>query len=246
MGLSDRATSILIIVISIAVPALVTVLFYVSPPEFATNKDLTAEVAAGRFREDLFFRLNVVPLAVPPLSARREDIPALAAHFLELYSLDNDLPVPGLAPPALERLTAMEWRGNIRELRNMIERLAILSAGPVISAEDVEALASPLGPVPGSPGEAGVPAGARKTGPGAWSIPTLDEIQALGGLTGARREFERRCIELGLDRTAGNVSETARRLGVERSNLHKKMQALGLEAHPPRPGEPGATQEDPS
>ncbi len=196
----------------------------------ATNKDLVAEVEAGRFREDLYFRLNVIPLCVPPLRDRRGDIPILSEHFLQLYAFENDLPVKELAPGAMRLLERSSWRGNIRELRNVIERLAILSDGPRITEADVRALGSTAGPAPRG-GARG-----RERAAEAWPIPSLEGIRAAGGLVEARRVFERRCIEMGLDESGGNVSRAARRLGIERSNLHKKMQAYGLEARPARPG----------
>ncbi|MBI5710659.1 MAG: sigma-54-dependent Fis family transcriptional regulator [Candidatus Eisenbacteria bacterium] len=208
----------------------------------ATNKDLPAEVAAGRFREDLFFRLNVIPLAVPPLRERPEDIPKLANHFLQLYAAENDLPAKELSPGALGLIRELSWRGNVRELRNVIERLAILSDGPVIREDDLRVLApvsaAALPPGPSAPGPAEEPA---REG---WPMPSLDEIRAAGGLVHARREFERRCITACLDRTGGNVSQAASWLMIERSNLHKKMQAYGLEARPPRPGSEADSKEE--
>ncbi len=202
----------------------------------ATNKTLPAEVAAGRFREDLFFRLHVIPLHVPPLRERAEDVPALAEHFLRLYAADNELPPRRLSPEASALLRASPWRGNVRELRNAIERLAILSDGATIGEADVRAFAS----------FAGLPATAARADaePGAPFEPTLDHVRAAGGLVAARRDFERRCIELGLDATGGNVSQTAQLLQIERSNLHKKMQALGLEARPARPTRSRPDEED--
>jgi DNA-binding NtrC family response regulator len=216
----------------------------------ATNKTLLDEVAARRFREDLYFRLNVVPIHVPPLRDRREDIPFLCDHFLRLYAQENDLPRKTLAAEAVRALGRMPWRGNVRELRNVIERLAILSDGPEISfadlaSQDASVAAAPEGTAEGpaapgtetasaaAAGEPARPARARDRAP-ALPLPGLDGIRALGGLVAARRLFERRCIEACLDRTGGNVSEAARWLGIERSNLHKKMQAYGLEARPPR------------
>jgi len=195
----------------------------------ATNKDLAAEVKAGRFRADLFYRLNVVPLAVPPLRARTEDIEPLCRHFLALYAHENELPARTLAPQALARLRSRPWPGNIRELRNASARLAILGDGQEIRADDVERL------VPrGEDAPAGGPAMATS------GAPTPEEIQRLGGLNEARRRFEIQCIEACLDRTGGRVTRAAQLLAMERSNLHKKMQSLGLEARPPRPGaDPG-------
>ncbi|MFH1144264.1 MAG: sigma-54 dependent transcriptional regulator [Candidatus Eisenbacteria bacterium] len=190
----------------------------------ATNKKLPEEVRAGRFREDLFFRLNVVPLEIPPLRERREDIAMLAEHFLQLFADENDLPRKALAPGALQQLERRAWRGNIRELQNLIERLAILSDGASIGEADVRRL-DPRGATV-SPGRV---ADWRNV------IPAPEEIRAAGGLVEARRDFERRCIRACLERTHGNVSQAARWLRIERSNLHKKIQAHGLESDPGRP-----------
>ncbi|MCK4414763.1 MAG: sigma-54-dependent Fis family transcriptional regulator [Candidatus Eisenbacteria sp.] len=196
----------------------------------ATNKDLQAEVAAGRFREDLFFRLHVVPLEVPPLAARREDIPRLAHHFLELYALENDLPRKSLAPETLALLETRAWPGNIRELQNLIERLAILGEGPTITADDVQRLD------PRPPRARAAPGRGTRESRAATDDPTPseaaltpEELRAAGGLVQARRDFERRCISACLERTGGNISQAAQWLGIERSNLHKKIQAYGLD-----------------
>jgi len=210
----------------------------------ATNKPLPAEVAAGRFREDLFFRLSVIPLEVPPLRERAADVPALAEHFLRLWCADNDLPTRRLTPEATAELSAMRWRGNVRELRNVIERLAILTEGPVIDAPAVRALASISALGRADATHAGVADAPPAGTPIAGAFATLDEVRAAGGLVAARREFEKRLITLGLDATGGNVSQTAQLLMIERSNLHKKMQSLGLEARPPRPGSAPANEED--
>jgi two-component system nitrogen regulation response regulator NtrX len=190
----------------------------------ATNRDPVAGVKSGRFREDLFYRLNVVPIVVPPLRERREDIPALCRHFLELYALENELPVKKLTPGALAQLTERSWRGNIRELRNVLERLAILGDGPDIDEQDVETLVPMTGANPLGEGSSA-----------SLTAITPEAIQEAGGLAGLRRLIEERCVTVCLDRTHGNVSQAARWLGLERTNLHKKMQALGLEARPPRP-----------
>jgi len=193
----------------------------------ATNKDLPQEVREGRFREDLFYRLNVVPVTVPPLRDRPDDIPLLANHFLQLYALENDLAPKKLNRSAVERLTRRSWRGNIRELRNIIERLAILSDGSTIGEADLLRIA----PEAGADDSTEITVDSRGAGS---TIPSPEEIQAHGGWVKFRREFERSCIESCLDRTGGNVSQAARLLGIERSNLHKKMQAYDLEARPPR------------
>ncbi|MBD3336535.1 MAG: response regulator [Candidatus Eisenbacteria bacterium] len=186
----------------------------------ATNKDLSQEAAGGTFREDLLFRLNVVPLHVPPLRERREDIPVLAQHFLEAYAAENGWPPRRFTPEAMRNLERRTWRGNIRELANVVERVAILSRENQIAEVDLERCA---------PG-----AGTGAEHDEAGLVPRLEAIRALGGLVAARREFERRCIQTCLEQTQGNISQAAQLLGIERSNLHKKIQALGLET---RPGE---------
>ena len=181
----------------------------------ATNKDLAAEAEAGRFREDLFFRLNVVPIHVPPLRERAADIPLLAEHFLAVYLDENGLPQRGFASTALDVLRGLPWQGNIRELGNAVERLAIMAAGEEIDPEDL-ALCGIGGaaPTPG-PGRGG----------SGWDLAA---VQAAGGLVAARQQFEKEQIGAALAETEGNVSAAARLLNIDRTNLHKKIQALGL------------------
>ncbi len=184
----------------------------------ATNRDLEADVREGRFREDLFFRLNVVPIVVPPLRERPEDVPVLATWFLERYLRENDLPPREFAPETLAVLAGLPWPGNVRELHNAVERLAIMTTGRRIEPDDLRRTGL-LEPV-------SVPA-ADGTGPDA---PAIDPaaVRSLGGLAEARRRFEAACIRRALDQTAGNVSAAARLLGIDRTNLHKKIQAYGL------------------
>jgi two-component system nitrogen regulation response regulator NtrX len=168
----------------------------------ATNKDLKSEIAAGRFREDLFFRLNVIPLRVPPLRERPEDIVALARHFVAHFSRQYGR-VKRLAPETLALLTAYDWPGNVRELKNLMERLVILSPGDEIGRGD-------LVQVLGTDGE---PAG------GLFHARSLRE---------GREQFERRLILLRLQETGGNVVRAAELLGLERSHLYRKMRAYGI------------------
>jgi two-component system nitrogen regulation response regulator NtrX len=169
----------------------------------ATSKNLVEEIERGAFREDLYDRLNVLNIAVPPLRARREDIPELAQHFLRLSSVENDLKPKRLSPRAVDFLTQLPWRGNVRELRNLMERLVVLVSKEVVSHRDVmEAL--------------------QMTGAGA---------PADGGplpLRQARSRFERQYILERLSANRGNLGETARDLGIERTNLYRKMKQLGL------------------
>jgi DNA-binding NtrC family response regulator len=170
----------------------------------ATNKDLQAEVQAGRFREDLFYRLNVVPIHAPPLRERREDVPELAARFLVEACDRNGRRPMRLAREAVLALQAHDWPGNVRELRNLVERLAILCDGPEISGDDVAAVLP----------------GARR--------PRADRFRAGASFHDLVEEAEREVILGALDAHTDNVSDTARALGLERSHLYKKMRALGI------------------
>ncbi|MBK8164498.1 MAG: sigma-54-dependent Fis family transcriptional regulator [bacterium] len=187
----------------------------------ATNKDLPAEVAAGRFREDLYFRLNVVPVHVPPLRDRPGDITLLAEHFLAAYLDENGLPQRRLDDGALLALQRLPWTGNIRELGNAVERLAILSAGATITADDL----ATCGVGEGIP--AARPAGGPARG-GALPGWDLAAVRRAGGLAAARQQFEKDLVEAALREADGNVSGAARLLGLDRTNLHKKIQAYGL------------------
>ena len=173
----------------------------------ATNKHVEEEIAAGRFREDLYYRLNVVPLAVPPLRERREDIPLLVAHFLDVLTRRDGVPPRGIEPAAVKCLTELDWPGNVRELRNTIERLLILASGPRITAADVDRLAGRR------PSEEGIGLG------GLLDIRTFEEFKLAAErafLLHKLREFD------------WNVSETARALDMPRSNLYKKIERHGL------------------
>ncbi|MDZ7344614.1 MAG: sigma-54 dependent transcriptional regulator [candidate division KSB1 bacterium] len=173
----------------------------------ATNKNLEQEVRRGRFREDLWFRLNVVPLYIPPLRTRKEDIPVLVRHFLEHYCHENGFRLKRMAPEALARLQHYDWPGNIRELRNTIERLVIMTPGDLITAADLPLslqLPPPVMKQPFQPGR------------------TLREL---------RDQVERDYILACLEATGGNITQAAQLLGIERSNLHKKLRALGIDRH---------------
>ncbi len=176
----------------------------------ATHRDLAALVAEGAFREDLYFRLAVVPIEVPPLRARREDIPVLVRHFIDQVCLDNGFSPKPIEDDALAALCAHDWPGNVRQLRNVVERMVILS-DDTIRLEDV--------PPEVRGAAAAVPAGAA---PAAWLAPELT-------LREARERAERAVILDRLERLDWNVSRTAESLGVERSHLHKKMRTLGIQ-----------------
>jgi len=172
----------------------------------ATNKNLEGEIAEGRFREDLYYRLDVVPLAVPALRERREDIPLLVAHFVALLSAREGMTPRAVAPDAVERLTSYDWPGNVRELRNTVERLLILATGNTITAADVDRL---VGQRP-----------AEQTSIGSLAdCATFEEF----------KDAAERSFLLGkLRENEWNVSETARILDMPRSNLYKKIERYGL------------------
>ncbi len=176
----------------------------------ATNKDLPREIAAGRFREDLYFRLNVLPLRVPPLRERLEDIPLLAAHFAEQFSRQYGR-VKRLAPDAIPALQTYRWPGNVRELKNMMERLVILVQGDEIRLGDL-------------------PEGKGRAAEGAQDL-----FRSYGSLREGREHFEKQFILVKLQEASGNVVRAAELLGLERSNLYRKMRAYGI-----RSGEPGS------
>jgi two-component system nitrogen regulation response regulator NtrX len=172
----------------------------------ATNKDLEAAVRAGAFREDLFFRLNVVPIRVPPLRERAEDIPLLVKHFLALYCEREDVPPVVVDPEVLERLAAHPWPGNVRELRNTLERMIILSDGVRLTAGDV--------PFEGVARGAPSPPHAELL-----EAPTFDEF---------KDRSERAYLRHQLERNGWNVQQTAKALAMQRSNLYKKIEKYGL------------------
>ncbi len=173
----------------------------------ATNKRLEEEIAAGRFREDLYYRLNVLPLAVPPLRQRREDIPLLVAHFVQQLSSQEGMAPRAIGDDAVARLAEREWPGNVRELRNTVERLLILATGSRVTAADVDRL---LGPRAGG-GEPGIGVLA--------ACKTFEEFKEVA---------ERAFLLAKLREHDWNVSETARLLDMPRSNLYKKIERYHL------------------
>jgi DNA-binding NtrC family response regulator len=171
----------------------------------ATNKNLPEAIKQGLFREDLYHRLNVIPIRVPPLRERTEDIPLLAVAFAEDICRQNGQPVKRFADETLRRLQTREWTGNVRELRNLVERLVIMTPGPVIEAEHLE---------PSLPG----------------SAPMTDNLVGAGGTF---QEFKERAeaafIRFQLARNGWNISRTAEVLDIQRSHLYNKMKKYGLE-----------------
>ena len=193
----------------------------------ATNRTLAPMIAAGTFREDLFYRLNVVPIELPPLRARREDIEALAQHFLMLAAEDG-LPRRQLSPEALRRLEQRSWRGNVRELRNVVYRLALMAREDVIDAASVADIIGEETPAPlatGPAADCGI-AGALH----AW----LGEENPAPGTIYRRAlaAFERPLIEHALGRTGGNQLRAAELLGINRNTLRKRISELELDATP--------------
>jgi two-component system, NtrC family, nitrogen regulation response regulator NtrX len=176
----------------------------------ATNRDLPAMIRAGTFREDLYFRLAVVPLHVAPLSERPQDIPLLVAHFAESLAHKRGRRPKAFEKEALEALAKRRWPGNVRELQNLVERVLLMSPGPGVRAVDLP------------PEDA--PAAGRNP-----SRPASDESPAHATLAEAREAFEKRYLSRVLAETKGNVSRAADRLGLDRTTLHRKMKALGLD-----------------
>jgi two-component system nitrogen regulation response regulator NtrX len=177
----------------------------------ATSRNLQDEIAAGRFREDLFYRLNVVPVRLPPLRERREDIPELVSHFLARFAAERRMQAPRISEEAMAALQAHDWPGNVRQLRNIIERTLILAPGDRVSCIEVDLLPPEI----------------------------LDNQSAMSGastgmaimgspLREARESFEREYLRIQIRRFSGNISRTASFIGMERSALHRKLKALGI------------------
>jgi two-component system nitrogen regulation response regulator NtrX len=177
----------------------------------ATSRSLQDEIVAGRFREDLYYRLNVVPVRLPALRERREDIPELVSHFLARYAAERRISAPLISEEAIAALQAHDWPGNVRQLRNIIERTLILAPGDRASCIEVDLLPPEI----------------------------LDNQNAMGGggtamaimgspLREARESFEREYLRIQIRRFSGNISRTASFIGMERSALHRKLKALGI------------------
>jgi two-component system nitrogen regulation response regulator NtrX len=171
----------------------------------ASNKDLEREIEKGTFREDLYYRLNVIPIEVPPLNERKQDIPLLVECFLKESSEEGHVGVKSITPRAMDHLMAYRWPGNVRELKNLIERLAIMTESDVIDEGDIPS-----------------------------SYKSEDGAAADGGffdtrsLKDAKKEFEKAYILQKLSENENNISQTADSIGIERSHLHKKIKSYGL------------------
>ncbi|HUO98525.1 MAG TPA: sigma-54 dependent transcriptional regulator [Rhizomicrobium sp.] len=176
----------------------------------STSRDLRAEIGAGRFREDLYHRLNVVPVRVPALSERRDDIPLLVQHFMKRLSATSGLPIREIGDDALAVLQAHGWPGNVRQLRNVVERLLILATDDAGQAISAELLPSDLG------------ANAQ------WGGAGRSDLVISLPLREAREIFERDYLVAQINRFGGNISRTAAFIGMERSALHRKLKSLGV------------------
>ncbi|WP_447977397.1 sigma-54-dependent transcriptional regulator [Candidatus Nitrospira bockiana] len=184
----------------------------------ASNKNLAQEIEKGNFRDDLFYRLNVLPIEVPPLRERRDDIPLLVRHFIQIHAEEQGLKVKEVAPEAMEVLKNYDWPGNIRELRNLIERLMIMVPGQVIDASHAALFMQPR------PSAAGVSA-AGGPAPSGMGLAAKN----YESLRDARNAFERDYITRKLREHNWNVSRTADDLQIERSHLHRKIKLLNIE-----------------
>ena len=175
----------------------------------STNRDLDTEIDAGRFRQELYHRLNVVPIAVPSLEDRREDIPMLAAHFIEACNKSQGLPVRPLSEDAVALMQTMVWPGNVRQLKNLVERVLILGEG--------------TGPIEARELPQDAPSGVEEEG-----RVVLSGTLATLPLREAREAFEREYLLTQINRFGGNISRTAAFVGMERSALHRKLKSLGV------------------
>src|SRR3982074_1955542 len=177
-----------------------------------TSRNIEAEIAAGKFREDLYHRLSVVPIRVPPLAERREDIPHLIEYFMEQISLGTGLPKRLIGEDAMAVLQSHDWPGNVRQLRNNVERLMILAGGDPEAVINADMLPQDVGSmVPSMPGGDG--------GEHLMGLPLRD----------AREVFEREYLVAQISQFGGNISRTAEFVGMERSALHRKLKALGID-----------------
>ncbi len=190
----------------------------------STTRDLRQEIAAGRFRQELYDRLNVVPIAVPSLEDRREDIPELTRHFIDMFHRTQGLPLRTLSLEAEAMLQTMQWPGNLRQLRNVIERVLILGdgTGPIEAKE-----------LPGQ--DSGSEGGGRLV---------LGGVMATLPLREAREVFEREYLLTQINRFGGNISRTAGFVGMERSALHRKLKSLGVVTSAKGHGRPGEDEDD--
>ncbi len=193
----------------------------------ATNRDLSQAVADGRFREDLFYRLNVFPIEAPALRERKDDIPALVDCFVRRFNIEEGKQVVGAASEALACLTAFDWPGNVRQLENAVYRAIVLADAPYLQPHDFPAISGIAAPPP----EALATGAAPATGAAAGDPPKDAPVRILDGRGHLRtlEEIERDLIQHAIEIYAGHMSEVARRLGIGRSTLYRKVKEQGLE-----------------
>jgi DNA-binding NtrC family response regulator len=214
----------------------------------ATNKDLAKLVAEGRFREDLYYRLNVFPIEAPPLRDRKEDIPALVARFIARFNAEEGRSVRGAAAETMEMLLAFDWPGNVRQLENAVFRAVVLCEGDLLTPDDLPQIAG-LRPRPPAPANDALPAQAPAPAndvaappPQSQALPVLSTPAFLAppatppvaifepnGHLRTLEAVERDLIQLAIDHYAGHMSEVARRLGIGRSTLYRKLREYGFE-----------------
>jgi DNA-binding NtrC family response regulator len=202
----------------------------------ATNRDLAERTREGQFREDLYYRLNVFPIFVPPLRQRREDVPALARHFVTRFAAEENKAVAGLTPEASDLIADFSWPGNVRQLENTIFRAVVLCDGDMLDVCDFPQIAAAMGveaharrtapvvsPLRATPSPLGVPA--RPASSSSFTVAATD----IAGHMRKLEEIETEMIRMAISRYDGHMSEVARRLGIGRSTLYRKLKELGLE-----------------
>ncbi len=175
----------------------------------STSRPLEREIAERRFREDLYYRLNVVPVTIPSLTDRRDDIPALADHFFARHASEQGIPPPGISPEAIAAMQSYDWPGNVRQLRNVVERTIILAPRERLGRIDADMLPSEI---------AGTRIGGDTNSSALMGVPLRE----------ARENFEREYLKVQIRRFSGNISKTASFIGMERSALHRKLKLLGM------------------
>jgi DNA-binding NtrC family response regulator len=203
----------------------------------ATNRDLAERTREGLFREDLYYRLNVFPIFVPPLRQRREDVPALARHFISRFAAEESKPVAGLTPEATDLIEKFEWPGNVRQLENTIFRAVVLCDGTTLDVCDFPQIAAAMGvetqtrrPVASAEAPLRAQPAMRPPAPAETSPYAMSATDAAGHMR-KLEDIEAEIIRMAISRYDGHMSEIARRLGIGRSTLYRKLKDFGLEEH---------------
>jgi DNA-binding NtrC family response regulator len=199
----------------------------------ATNRDLAEATRDGLFREDLYYRLNVFPIFIPPLRQRREDVAALARHFVARFAAEENKPVAGLSPDAAEMLEKYDWPGNVRQLENTVYRAVVLCDETMLDVCDFPQIAAAMGiepaqrrmTMPLARTDTAVRGGAVAASASPYSLMGVDAAGHMRKL----EEIESEIIRMAISRYDGHMSEVARRLGIGRSTLYRKLKELGLE-----------------